>query len=152
MTGDVARAIELHVEARVAGASLEERIALSRAAMTVVVVAMHGLDDSLAEMATTYEQIERTYLDALREFQGRAALLRDLVEFVTWEGYGLTTRVEDFLEGLAEEDADAALGSIAAVIRELKEARFEYPLETARRLRAAVLRAGVALLADRADG
>jgi hypothetical protein len=34
--------------------------------MTVIVEAMESLDDSLAEMASTYEWVEKAYLDALR--------------------------------------------------------------------------------------
>ena len=145
MTGEVARTIEVHVKMFGAGAPFDQRLALHRAAMTVVVDAMEYLDDSLASMAMMYEEIERGYLDALRAFPERKALLRDLVEFAVWEGYGLTTRVDDFLSQLSEDDADVALAALAALIRELKAERFGYQLAAARALRARLLGAADAL-------
>lgn len=116
--------------------------------MAVIVDAMASLDDSGADMAMTYEDIERAYLGALRELPRRAALLTDLVEFATWEDYGLTVGVEDFLAGLSEGDADAALRALARLIHELREERLEYSLARARSLRAAVLRAARAITED----
>jgi hypothetical protein len=144
-TSHVARAIELDVEMRAIGATLEERVALYRAAMAVIVDAMASLDDSGADMAMTYEEIERAYLGALRELPEHAPLLPDLVEFATWEDYGLTVGVEDFLAGLSEGYADAALRALARLIRELREERLEYSLARARGLRAVVLRAASAI-------
>lgn len=144
MTGVVARAIEERVETLVSGASIEERVAIYRAGLTTIVAAMEGLDDSLAEMAVTYEGIERAYLDALRELPGRRVLLRDLVEFVTWEDYGLSSQVDGYLAGLAEGDVDAALGALDELIRELKAERFTHQVATAQRLRAAALQAKAA--------
>lgn len=150
MTGDVARAIELRAASLAMGASAAERVALYRAAMTVIVVRMEGLDDSLAEMAMTYEGIERAYLDALRELPDRAALLRDLVEFVTWEDYGLSSRVEGYLAGLAEGDADAARGALDELIRELTAERLPHQVAAAQRLRAALRAKGASSAGDTA--
>lgn len=143
-TSYVARAIEFEIERHAIGATLEERIALHRAAMAVIVDAMASLDDSGADMAMTYEDMERSYLGALRELPERAALLTDLVEFATWEDYGLTVGVEDFLAGLSESDADAALRALTRLISTLKTERLDYSLARARSLRAAVLRAASA--------
>lgn len=145
LTGMIAHALEAHVEVLAVSASLDERIALHRAAMTVIVEAMESLDDSLAEMASTYEWVEKAYLDALRAYPGRAALLCDLVEFVTWEDYGLTTGVDNFLTQLSERDADTALAALTGLIRELKEARLDHPLAAARRLRERLLAAAEAM-------
>ncbi len=84
------------------GATLEERVELYRAAMAVIVDAMASFDDSGADMAMTYEDIERASLGAQRELPGRAALLTDRVEVATWDDYGLAVGVEDFLAGLTE--------------------------------------------------
>lgn len=121
-TGDLASRIESFVELRATNATPAERLALRRAAMTVIVGVMNDVDDSLADMATCYEEIERAYLDDLRSYPARALLLRDLVEFATWEGYGLTQGVEGFLAGLDARDADAALRAMRRLSRELRAA------------------------------
>lgn len=138
-TGDLASRIESFVSLRVLVATPAERLALRRAAMTVIVGVMNDVDDSLAAMATCYGEIERAYLDDLRAFPARATLLRDLVEFATWEIYGLTQGVGGFLAGLDARDADAALRAIRRLSRELRAAfRVSHAVERLKQLRAAV--------------
>lgn len=75
-------------------------------------------------------------------------LLRDVLEFATWEDYGLTEGVEGFLSGLGEQDADRALAELSVIVRELREHRLEHQLATARRLRGAVLAASAGFAED----
>lgn len=149
-TGALANDLDREVEiiALTTVADPAERLALYRAALTVVVEAMSIVDDSGADMAEIYRGFERTWLALLREEPMGGELLRDVLEFATWEDYGLTEGVEGFLSGLGEQDADRALAELSVIVRELREHRLEHQLATARRLRGAVLAASAGFAED----
>ncbi|MBP6832643.1 MAG: hypothetical protein KA978_17790 [Deltaproteobacteria bacterium] len=153
-TRALAIGLDLEVELLELGASMTPaaRLALYRAALTVVIETMNCVDDSGADMAEIYRGFEQKWLTLLREEPTRAGLLRDVLELATWEDFGLTEGVEGFLSGLGEEDADRALMELAVIARELREHRLEYHLERARRLRSAVLAAAAGFAEDDADG
>lgn len=105
-----------------ATASLEHRLAMHRAAITVLVEARGHIDDSWSDVTMYYAEVERAYLDELRAFPARARLLQDLVEFVTWEDYGLTRGADEFLTTLDARDADAALRAMRRLAIDLRRA------------------------------
>jgi hypothetical protein len=70
ITGIVARFFELELErmAMEVGSDLE-RLALYRAALTVLIEAVGRADDSLGELADVYREAERRYLGLLAGFE-----------------------------------------------------------------------------------
>jgi hypothetical protein len=67
--------------------------------------------------------------------------LRDLLELVIWEDYGLFVDIEKFLAASPEPRADVAVRVLAPIIAELQRERLTYPLGKALRLRRALLAA-----------
>jgi len=91
-TGCLSDAIESIVDDAVLSLSDDaERLAMYRAAMTVIVESMERVDDSLADMATTFSKIWESYRGLSWERAGVPAtvLFRDMIEFTVWEDYGL---------------------------------------------------------------
>lgn len=117
----------------------EHRLALHRAMLSVCVGAMEQVDDSMGAMGDHFREHERAYLDLLRAHAERPGLLRDLLELVVWEDYGLFRAVYDFLRALATRQADVALRELARIVRELRSAHLGYQLGKARALRNALL-------------
>jgi hypothetical protein len=125
----------------------DERLAIRRAALAAVIDAMALVDDSFGELGQQFRDHEHAYLELLRDRLDRPGLLRDLLEFVVWEGYGLFHEVERFLRTLPEPDANRALRDLASIIAELRAAGLESQLDKARNLRRAVLAAAEAFTA-----
>lgn len=140
VAGHLATEFDRHLEALAAVTlSDAERLALYRAALTLLIESMEHLDDSGADVAMVFEDAERTYLALLRKEAAREGLLRDLLELVSWEDYGLFRGVEGFLSTLPEPLADLALRELSAFLGELRREGFEYTLRSARSLRRALL-------------
>jgi hypothetical protein len=138
--GLLARLLEMQIDILVTTAASDlERLALHRAAMTVIIEMMERVDDSLADMATLFEVSERAYLELARGVAGLDGILRDLLELAVWENYGLIHGVDDFLGALEEEHANVALRELAAIIAELRRERLGYQLARAVALRRVVL-------------
>ena len=70
-----------------------------------------------------------------------ARRIRDLLELVVWEDYGLFSRVDGFLRALPEERADLAMRALARIIAELRAADLDRQVAKARTLRQVVLQA-----------
>lgn len=117
----------------------EERMAVHRAMLTVVIGAMEQVDDSDAEMAIHFREHEHAYLDLLRPYADRPGLLCDLLELAVWEDYGLFSRMEQFLSTLPEMRAEIAVRELARMSAELRDADLDCQLRGALRLRRAVL-------------
>ena len=137
-TGSLADAIDSNVE--LAASSLTddaERLALYRAALTVVVDAMERVDDSMADMATTFTGVWDRYRAVPWEQAGAPATIyfRDLIEFTTWEDYGLLDGLVAVFQGLAPDDAFVVESVLADVIPELRGGCFDYEEEKALRIR-----------------
>jgi hypothetical protein len=82
-----------------------ERLALYRAAMTLIVLSMGSVDDSHATLWETFHGIWKDYVTIPWETTGMLAevFYRDLVEFTVWENYGLMAVVEHaFTEVISE--------------------------------------------------
>lgn len=138
--GLLADILELHIDILEATAASElERMAVHRAAMTVIIETMDRVDDSLADMGELFAASERAYLKLARRAAGRDGLLRDLLELAIWEDYGLLRGVDAFLQALEEEHANIALRELAAIITELRRERLDYQLARAVALRQVVL-------------
>jgi hypothetical protein len=122
----------------------DERLAIRRAALAAVLNAIPRVDDSFGELGQQFRDHEHAYLELLRHRLDRPGLLRDLLELVVWEDYGLFHEVEPFLRALSEPDADRALRELTSIIAELRAAGLEPQLDKAQDLRRAVLAAAEA--------
>jgi len=139
MVGVVARMLASEVSVLAAMSAEPGRLALFRAAMTVVIEAMDHADDSLAELADAFATFEDAYLQLARRFLAHEVVLRDLLELTIWEDYGLVRDVEGFLRGLPEHHGDFAIRHLARIIAELRAADLGSQLTKAVELRAVVL-------------
>jgi hypothetical protein len=115
------------------------RLAIHRAAMTVIIETIDRVDDSGAEVSEMFRATEAAYLTLAREALSIDGVRRDLLELAIWEDYGLFAGVDEFLAGLPEEHADAALRDLASIITELRRERLEYQLGKAIALRRRVM-------------
>jgi hypothetical protein len=122
-----------------------ERLAIHRAMLTVAIGAMEQVDDSLGDMGQHFRENEHVYLELLRPHVATPGLLRDLMELVVWEDYGLFSEVGGFLKSLPEPHADLAIRELARIIAELRGADLERHLAKARTLRRALVIAADAL-------
>ncbi|WP_394821833.1 hypothetical protein [Pendulispora albinea] len=130
-TGTIATVLESKIEILAMMTSDAERLALYRAALTVIIETMERIDDSLAEMSDVFANVERSYLELAGDALDKDGVLRDLLELAVWEDYGLFCRIEDFLRTLREQYAGAAMREIAAMIAELRREELDYPLRKA---------------------
>ncbi len=144
-TGLLVTVLDITGERQLEGAtSEEERLAIHRAMLTASIDAMGCVDDSLDELGQHFRDHERAYLDMLRAHEEKAGLLRDLLELVVWEDYGLFHEVERFLGSLPEYQADLALSELAQIIAELRSAGLDDQVSKARVLRRAIVGASEA--------
>ena len=134
----LADAIENDVEHAASTLTCEaERLALYRAAMTVMVESMERVDDSLADMATAFSNVWQSYHAVSWEQAGMSAMVffRDLIEFTIWEDYGMVDGLGDVFQGRAPDDAFVIESVLADIIAELRDGGFDYQEEKALRLR-----------------
>ena len=113
----------------------DERLAIHRAMLTASIRAMGQVNDSLDELGQHFRDHEHVYLELLRGYLARPDIIRDLLELVVWEDYGLFNAVEPFLCGLSELHADLAVRDLAKIIAELRSSALDHQLEKAQRLR-----------------
>lgn len=131
----------------------DERLAIRRAALTAAMDAIERIDDSFGEFGEQFRVHEQAYLSLLRGYIDRPVLLRDLLELVVWEDYGLFHEIDPFLRGLQEPEADFAVRELAKIIAELRIAGLGQQLDKASDLRTAVVAAAEAFMAsDEAGG
>ncbi|WP_437931137.1 hypothetical protein WMF37_18550 [Sorangium sp. So ce291] len=116
-----------------------ERLALHRAAMTVIIEMMDRVDDSLAYMSEVFAASERAYLALARDHAELDGILRDLLELAVGEDYALLRGVGDFLGMLQEEHANLAVRELSGIIAELRRECLDDQLARALTLRKAVL-------------
>ncbi len=118
-----------------------ERAAIHRAVLTVLIGAMGRVDDSYDEVGELFREHQRSFLDMIRASARDRGVMRDLLELVIWEDYGLFVGVERFLAALSEPHADVAVRVLAPILAELRRERLTYALGNALRLRRALLAA-----------
>jgi hypothetical protein len=111
-----------------------ERLAAHRALLTVAIGAMERVDDSDGDLAELFREHEREYLTLLTAHLDTHVLLRDLLELVVWEDYGLFAAIGDFLAALAGSPADAASRELATITAEVEAAGLDHPALQARRI------------------
>jgi len=140
------------LRALLAAGSDSERAAIHRAVLTVLIGAMESFDDSYDEVGELFREHQRSYLDLIREFAGDCGVMRDLLELVIWEDYGLFVGIEKFLAALPESHADVAVRVLAPIIAELRREQLTYPLGKALRLRRTLLVAVDAVDKDEIEG
>lgn len=114
------------------------QLALHRCALTVIIEAMDHVDDSGADMARTFNVIERRYVEFV-ETELTDVVLRDMLELFVWEDYGLSEEIEPFLRSLGADRAEAAVRELDRVVTELRRHELNYQVECACRARATVL-------------
>ncbi|MCC7383909.1 MAG: hypothetical protein IT384_18850 [Deltaproteobacteria bacterium] len=138
--GAVSRGLEWGIDQLVDLASSDaERLAILRAALTVLIETVERADDSMGDLGQTYAEVEAKYLALLCDCGVGEAHLRDLLELAVWENYGLTSGVDTFLRTLPEPSADAAVRVLAPMIAELRREELDHHLRLALDLRRAVL-------------
>lgn len=113
----------------------EERMAVHRALLTVAIDAIERVDDSFGELGELFREHEREYLTLLGPRADAPGMMRDLLELVIWEDYGLFNQVHAFLRALPERCADVAVRVLASIIAELRGAGLDYQLGKACALR-----------------
>ena len=117
------------------GEDTTELVALHRAFLTTVVEAMERVDDSYGVVGETYPGPLRKYFSLPWIATGipPEAYLRDILEFITWEDYGLTRRADvmPFFEGLEPEHASLADAILRETRAELVHCDLEYGADTA---------------------
>ena len=119
----------------------DERLAIRRAVLTAAIDAIDRIDDSAGDFGEQFRVHEQAYLALLRGYLERPVMLRDLLELVVWEDYGLFREIYPFLRNLQESEADLAVRELARIIAELRIAGLGVQLEKARNLRRAVVAA-----------
>lgn len=117
----------------------DEVLAVRRAIIGAAIEAMANVDDSSGELAQHFRDEEQVYLEHLDDYLDRPGILRDLLELVTWEDYGLFHHVDVFLKRLPECAADLAVRELARIITELRAAGLDYQRSKAQRLLQLVL-------------
>lgn len=149
MTELAARVFDAAAERLLGRASHDdEQLAIRRAILTASIEAMDRIDDSSGEFGDQFRDHENAYLELLRRYLERPVLLRDLLELVVWEDYGLFHAIDGFLRSLREPEADLALRELASIIAELRAAGLVYQLDKASNLRCAVIAAADAFTED----
>lgn len=122
-----------------AAISDDERLAIRRAVLAACIEAMAHVDDSGGDLGDHFREREQQYLDAVRPYVGRPGVLRNLLELVVWEDYGLFDHVHGFLGQMTEPVGDLAIREPTQIISKLRETELEYQLEKARRFLGHVL-------------
>ncbi|MFO0618504.1 MAG: hypothetical protein U0414_38280 [Polyangiaceae bacterium] len=138
-TGLVVRVLEMKTLVLLTRARTDDdRLAIQRAVLGACVDAMALVDDSGDELGTFFREQQELYFALLPRYAGQPGILRDLLEFATWESHGLFTRVESFLSAQPRAVRDVTDAQLAALAAELDADGLIYPHEKARRLRAAL--------------
>lgn len=123
---------------RVAGRPAE-LLALHRAMMTVVLVAMEGADDSCGVLGDLFSEVITAYAETTWKSAGIApeVFFRDAIEFSVWEDYGLTDELEKFFKLAQPAPAGVVEGILREVDAELREhGAFGHQLEKLGAMRA----------------
>ena len=153
MIGTVSRMLDIEIDSLVrATGSDMERLALHRAAMTIILELSARSEDSMGDLGELFHGSEEAYYPLVLGASVDGVLLRDLLELSIWEDYGLFRDIEGFLASLPEERADLALRELSSIIAELRREEIDHQLEKARVLRAALLGATKGLLQEEGDG
>lgn len=152
MIGTVSRMLDIEIDSLVrATGSDMERLALHRAAMTVILELSARSEDSMGDLGELFHGSEEAYYPLVLGAFVDGVLLRDLLELSIWEDYGLFRDFEGFLASLPEECADLAMRELSSIIAELRREEIDYQLEKARVFRAALLGATKGLLPEGDD-
>jgi len=137
-TGWLADAVESVVDDTASSLSSDgERLAIHRAAMTVIVESMERVDDSGGDMGTTFSKIWENFRSLPWEQAGMpaAVFFRDVIEFTVWEDYGLVEGLAEFFQGREPDDAVVIETVFTDIIPELRAGGFDYQEDKALRLR-----------------
>jgi hypothetical protein len=110
-----------------------ELLALHRAMLTVILVAIQGADDSCGVLSDLFTEVIEEYAAVNWKSAGIApeVFLRDAIEFAVWEDYGLTDELEAFFRKAEPGPAGVVEEILCEVEAELHEHgdTFSYQLE-----------------------
>jgi hypothetical protein len=109
-----------------------ELVAVHRAMMTVILVAMEGANDSCGVLGDVFSEVITAYAETDWNSAGIApdAFFCDAIEFAVWEDYGLTDELEAFFTRAEPAPAGVIEGILGEVDAELREhGTFAYQLE-----------------------
>ena len=121
VSSDIVGALDADAERALLVASDDlGRLAVHRGLMTALCVGMEHLRDSYGEGAELYRVHEVDWLACVARAE-RPALLRDVVEMLVWNAYGLVQASEAFLGDLPEPGRQRALSELARLVAELDE-------------------------------
>lgn len=134
--GVFVRGIERVVKRLTKGGGVAQRLGVHRGALTVIIESMEKVDDSDADVAVMFREIEHVYHDDLLTFAAHPGLLRDFLELSVWEDYGLMKDPSELFTRLPVEHAEPAYAELVDIIAELEREELKYTLEKARRLAA----------------
>lgn len=121
-------------EKLVAKNSVAEALAMLRSLMTVAVELIAIADDSYGALGDSFQEAFTLYLRLPWRESGieGEVFLRDLIDFLTWEDYGLTYRQTDgYFAGLSMAEADFCLAHLRKRCRELMALDLDYQAEEA---------------------
>ncbi len=116
-----------------------QRRGIRRALLTVLLEAIERFDDGYGPAAALFREHQHAWMGDILKAGAPRHLLRDLLELLIWDGYGLADGVEDFLRGLPDGPALAAASELARLVGELEREGLRHELARARRLQTAVL-------------
>lgn len=112
--------------------SVAEALAMLRSLMTVAVELIAIADDSYGAIGDSFQEAFKLYLRLPWRASGIGGevFLRDLIDFLTWEDYGLTYRQTDgYFAGLSMAEADLCMAHLRKCHTELMALDLDYQAE-----------------------
>lgn len=114
--------------------AVAEALAMLRSLMAVAVELIAIADDSYGAIGDSFQEAFKLYLRLPWRESGieGEVLLRDLIDFLTWEDYGLTYRQADgYFAGLSMAETDFCLAHLRKRYTELMALDLDYQAEEA---------------------
>lgn len=126
-------------EAKRIHGNASQLLALHRAMMTAILVAIERADDSCGSLGDLFSEVFDKYVEVAWEKAGiePEVYIRDVIEFGVWEDYGLLGDLEAFFAVLDRRHAPVADAVFVEVTAELKHFDFAYQIDRTNALRAA---------------
>ena len=118
-----------------------EQLAICRAGLTAILVAVERADDSCGSLGDTFSMILEEYSAVPWQESGIGADIYwwDLIELAAWEDYGFSEDLEGCFKSISPAERDVVFGVLDRVCAELHEYGFNYQEEKVGDIRATVL-------------
>lgn len=134
--------IERRVERLIRRADdVAEQLAIYRAAMTAILVAVERANDSCGCLGETFSLVLDGYRAVPWKDTGIDAevFFADLIEFATWEDYGLIDALQGFFKAISPEERDIVFRLLDRIEAELQGHGFKFQAEELDDIRVTVL-------------